>query len=85
MPILLKRRIKSEILRNITTEEEAQYQKQILQESAIQTIITCQKGNGWLGNSFHGRNKYSGQFDNLKVGIKYLAEKAIDKNTPVLK
>jgi len=81
----IKRRIKSEILHNLTPKEEAQYQEQILQEPIIQRIISCQKENGWLGNSFHGGNKNAGQFDNQEVGTKYLAEKAIDKDTPVLK
>lgn len=81
----IKRRIKREILHNITPEEETQYQKQILKEPIVQRIIGCQKENGWLGNGFHGTNKNAGQFENQETGTKYLAEKSVDKDTPVLK
>jgi len=81
----IKRRIKSEILQDITQEEAAEYQRQILQEPIIQRIIACQKENGWLGNGFHGSNRNAGQFENMETGTKYLGEKAVDKDTPVLK
>lgn len=81
----IKRRIKSEILYNLTLEEAAQYQEQIIKEPIVQRIIGCQKENGWLGNGFHGKNKNAGQFENQETGTKYLGEKAVDKDTPVLK
>jgi hypothetical protein len=81
----IKRRIKSEILHNITQAEGAEYQRQILQEPNIKRTIACQKENGWLGNGFHGTNKNAGQFENMETCTKYLGEKAVDKDTPVLK
>ncbi|MDT8719167.1 hypothetical protein IAI10_21175 [Clostridium sp. 19966] len=81
----IKRRIKSEILNNITQEEAAEYQRQILQEPNIKRTIACQKENGWLGNGFHGTNRNAGQFENMETCTKYLGEKAVDKDTPVLK
>lgn len=81
----IKRRIKSEIMHNITQEEAAEYQRQILLEPNIKRTIACQKENGWLGNGFHGTNRNAGQFENMETCTKYLGEKAIDKDTPVLK
>lgn len=75
----IKRRVKSEILHNLTLHEAEQYQEQIIQESMIQRIIACQKENGWIGTSLHG------SFGTQEGGTKYLAEKALDKETPVLK
>jgi hypothetical protein len=81
----IKRRIKSEILHSITKDEAAKYQSQILQEPNIQRTIACQKENGWIGNGFHGTNRNAGQFENMETCTKYLGEKAVDKDTPVLK
>jgi hypothetical protein len=81
----IKRRIKSEILHDITQKEAEEYQRQIFQEPNIKRAIACQKENGWLGNSFHGTNRNAGQFENMETCTKYLGEKAVDKDTPVLK
>ena len=75
----IKRRVKSEVLGSLTPEEAAQYQEQILKEPMIRRIIACQKENGWIGTSLHG------SFETQEGGTKYLAEKALDKETPVLK
>ena len=42
----IKHRVKSEILHNLTADEAAQYQEQIIQEEMIQRIIACQQENG---------------------------------------
>lgn len=81
----IKRRVKSEILHNLTPDKAALYQEQIMQEPNMQQIIAYQKENGWVGQWCHGSGKYSEQFGNQETATKYLAEKAIDKNTPVLK
>ena len=73
------------MLKNITLEEEKLLQDHILNEPITQSIINCQKENGWLGNGFHGPNKNAGAYENQEVGTKYLAEKGILKDTPVLK
>ena len=77
--------VKNDILKNITEDEKRDLQDRILQEKIIQSIITCQKENGWLGNGFHGSNKNAGPYENQEVGVKYLGEKLVYKDTPVLK
>lgn len=81
----IKRRVKSEILGSITMEEERIYQNQILNEPNIKTAFASQLENGWFGLGFHGTNKNAGQFENQETCTKYLAEKAVDKDTPELK
>lgn len=81
----IKRRVKSEILNNLTLEETAEYQKQILQEPNIKTAFASQLENGWFGQGFHGTNKNAGQFENQETVTKYLGEKAVDKDTPELR
>ena len=81
----IKRRIKDEILHNLTPDEAAQYQEQILQEPNIKRCLACQLDNGWFGYGFHGTNKNAGQFENQETCTKYLGEKAVDKDTPALK
>ncbi len=75
----IKRRVKNEVLHNLTPEEAARYQDQIIQEPMIRRITACQKENDWLGTSLHGG------YETQEGGTKYLAEKALDKNTPVLR
>ena len=74
----IKRRIQSEVLGNLSPADAAQYQAQITAEPAIMQIISRQQENGWIGTSLHG------DINTQEGGTKYLAEKAIDKNTPVL-
>lgn len=79
-------RVKTEVLnQKVSVEEKDQLQTKILEEPIIQSIIACQKENGWLGNGFHGPNKNAGLFENQEVGTKYLGEKLVYKDTPVLK
>lgn len=78
-------RVKKEILQDISEEEEDKLQKLILSEKLVQSILECQKENGWLGNGFHGSNKNAGQFTNMEAGVKYLAEKGVNRETEVLK
>lgn len=79
-------RVKTEVLNlDLPDEEKDQLQAKILEEPIIRSIIACQKENGWLGNGFHGPNKNAGPFENQEVGTKYLGEKLVYKDTPVLK
>ncbi len=81
----IRYRVRSEVLNEeVPLEEKQQLQEQILAEPVIQLIIACQKENGWLGNGFHGPNKNAGPFENQEVGTKYLGEKLVFKDTPVL-
>lgn len=77
--------VKNDILKHITEEEKAALQERVMGEKIIQGIIACQKENGWLGNGFHGQNKEAGPYENQEVGVKYLGEKLIYRDTPVLK
>ncbi len=81
----IRYRIKTEILGDITLEEAQQLQNEIMAEPISQWIAQCQKENGWLGNGFHGPNKNAGAYENQEVGTKYLAEKGVCKDNPVLK
>lgn len=81
----IKRRVRGEILHNLTSEDATHYQEQILREPNIKTVIASQRQNGWFGHGFHGTNKNAGQFENQETCIKYLGEKALDKETPALK
>ena len=77
-------RVKKELLGSITAEEEAELIAQIKEEAIYKLIANCQKENGWLGNGFHGPNKDAGPYENQEVGTKWLAEKAVGKDDPVL-
>lgn len=81
----IKLRVKKEVLNDITAVEEAKLQAQIVQEPLYKLIAGCQKQNGWLGNGFHGPNRDAGPYENQEVGTKYLSEKAVGKENPVLK
>jgi len=81
----IKRRVKNEILNNLTQREAAGYQEQILQEPNIRRCLACQLDNGWFGHGFHGTGKNVGQFENQETCTKYLGEKSVDKDTPALK
>lgn len=76
--------VKNDILKNITEKEKKELQDQVMREDIIQRIVACQKENGWLGNGFHGQNKNAGPYENQEVGVKYLGEKLIFRDTPVL-
>ncbi len=79
-------RVRTEVLHEeVPFEEKVRLQEQVLSEPIIKLIIACQKENGWLGNGFHGPNRNAGPFENQEVGTKYLGEKLIFKDTPVLK
>lgn len=79
-------RVKTEVLHEeLSASEKDQLQAEILNEPIIQSIIACQKENGWLGDGFHGPNKIAGPYENQEVGTKYLGEKLVYKDTPVLK
>ncbi len=80
----IRYRVKKEILGNITEEEETALQEEIMAEPISVLIANCQKENGWLGNGFHGPNKNAGPYENQECGTKYLAEKGVRKDNPVL-
>ena len=81
----IRLRVKKEILGEVDAAEEALLIAQIKEEPIYTLIAKCQKENGWLGNGFHGPNKDAGPYENQEVGTKWLAEKAVGRDDPVLK
>jgi len=81
----IRLRVKKEILGYITDSEEAYLCAQIREEPIYRALAACQKENGWLGNGFHGSNRDAGAYENQEVGTKWLAEKAVGRDDPVLK
>ena len=81
----IKLRVRKEVLNDISESEEKEWKLQISNERTIRFIAEKQQPNGWIGLGFHGGSKNAGQFDNQEVGVKYLAEKAVGKDNPVLK
>lgn len=79
-------RVREEILgETIPAEERAHLCEEIHGEKIVQSIAECQKESGWLGNGYHGSNSNAGRYENQEVGTKYLAEKGLGKNDPVLR
>ena len=70
-------RVKKEILNNLSENEEDALLSKILPKKIVQTVLLSQKPDGWFGNSFHGQRPAlgSGMYDNMEVGLRYLAEK----------
>ena len=82
----IKYRVKSEVLHEaVSASERDRLQTEIMDEPIIKLIVACQKENGWLGNGFHGPNKNAGNFENQEVGTKYLGEKLVCRDAPVLR
>ncbi|GKX66368.1 hypothetical protein [Inconstantimicrobium mannanitabidum] len=80
----IKYRLKSEVLNNITHDEKIELQKQILSEKNVKEIISVQKADGWIGNGFHGSNAHAPGMLNQEGGLKYLIEKGIQKDNPII-
>lgn len=80
----IKYRLKSEILNCITEAEKTKIQKHILEEKSIKEIISVQKADGWIGNGFHGSNAKAPGMLNQEAGLRYLIEKGIDKENPII-
>ena len=75
----IKKRVKSEIIGSMTAEESDMYQQQIMSEPIIQKIIANQKETGWIGHIWNGDVYTQGG------AVHYLSQKAVNKDTPVLK
>ena len=64
----IKYRVKQEVLNESVSADEKEYlHQQVMREPIIQSIVSCQKDNGWLGNGFHGPNKNAGLYISRKV------------------
>ena len=80
----IKKRVQVEILNNLTQTEGDKYQAEILSEPIVLRCLNSQLENGWFGHGFHGSNRNAGQFENQETCIKYLAEKALNRDTLAL-
>ena len=78
-------RIKKEILKEPDSKETKQLQMRMLEEQMIKTIFSYQKENGWIGTGLHTREKKSARFENQETAVKYLTQKGLEKDHPVLK
>ena len=70
-------RVKRELLNQLPVHEEEELLQKIIPQNNVQTVIQSQKPDGWFGNGFHGQSPTQGvgMFDNMEVGLRYLAEK----------
>ena len=75
----IKRRVKSEVLNSLSPLEAQVYQEQIISEALVRKVAACQRDNGWIGTSLHGN------ITTQEGGTKFLAEKALDRDTPELR
>ena len=72
-------RVKKEVIGSVLKAEEKALIDKIIPQKIVQTIINSQKSDGWFGNNFHGQSPKlnAGMFDNMEVGLRYLAEKGL--------
>lgn len=70
-------RARRELLNGISKTKEDELLQKIRIQKNIQSILQAQKPDGWIGNYFHGQSKKfgAGMYDNMEVGLRYLAEK----------
>ena len=70
-------RLKKEILNNLPKNEENNLLQNIITQKNVQAVIQSQKPDGWFGNGFHGQSPKLGvgMYNNMEVGLRYLAEK----------
>ena len=81
----IRLRVMKEILGAAAPKEQDEWICEIQREPIYQSLVKCQKENGWLGNGFHGPNKDAGPYENQEVGVKWLSEKAVGRDDPVLR
>jgi len=71
-------RIRKEILHQAPDlPEMVELQYHILQDKAVQEVISSQGSDGWLAWTFHG-------YDSMESGIRLLYEKGVEPDQPVL-
>lgn len=70
-------RVKKEVLNSLSEREERELLDRIIPQKNVQTVIQSQKPDGWFGNNLHEQSAKNGagMFDNMEVGLRYLAEK----------
>lgn len=74
-------RVKREVLEDISPSEEEALLERVLRDKHVLTAVTSQKSNGWIGDFFHGSKNL---FDNMEVGLRFLAEKGLPPDHPII-
>ncbi len=69
--------MRTEILGESFSDEAKVLQHQLLQENAVQEVLSWQGSDGWKSSSFHG-NK------GIEAGIRFLREKGVTKQHPAI-
>jgi hypothetical protein len=62
----------------VDSPEMRNLQARILEDEKVREILALRKEDGWLGGFFHGTNE-------PESGIRYLTEKGVEGNNPVIK
>lgn len=75
-------RVKKEVVNNITESEETQLVDKILADKNVKIATESQRTNGWIGEYFHGS---ANRFDNMEVGLRFLAEKGLPSDHWIIK
>ncbi|MCL2408106.1 MAG: hypothetical protein FWC96_00615 [Oscillospiraceae bacterium] len=68
-------RVKKEVFGCLSPNEEAGLLEKIILQKIVQLIVRSQKPDGWFGDAFHGNYVGGKYYDNMEVGLRYLAEK----------
>ncbi len=75
-------RVKKEVLNNITESEETLLVGKILADKNVKVATESQTSDGWIGQHFHGS---ANRFDNMEVGLRFLAEKGLPSDHSIVK
>ena len=72
-------RVKKEVLGDLSREDENALIGDIILQKNVQTVLKSQQADGWFGNGFHGQSPTRGVgiYNNMEVGLRYLAEKGL--------
>ena len=74
----IRYRLRLEVLKQPGSEREMlALQNQILEDPAVQEVLSWQAADGWLAWNFHG-------YQSMEAGIRLLCEKGVDSRHPVL-
>ena len=76
----IKKRVKDEVLGNLTIEESVRYQEQIMSEATIQGVINSQHLDGWVGDNYSNHGIFRGHY----CALLHLTEKSVHKDSPVM-
>ena len=75
-------RVRKEVTKDLSKAEETSLLEKILMNKNVITAVSSQRLDGWLGDYYHGSKNL---FDNMEVGIRFLAEKGLPPEHPVIR